>query len=47
VAGQCSRLRNALERAVVFEDTFVIQPGSLPPEIVRSTLGPAAVRCRR
>ncbi|MCY3021635.1 MAG: sigma-54 dependent transcriptional regulator [Planctomycetota bacterium] len=41
--GNVRELRNALERAVVFEDSLVIQPGSLPPEIVRSTLGPQAV----
>jgi two-component system, NtrC family, response regulator AtoC len=41
--GNVRELRNAIERAVVFEDSAVIQAGSLPPEIVRSTLGPQAV----
>jgi len=41
--GNVRELRNAIERAVVFEDSNVIQRASLPPEILRSTLGPQAV----
>jgi DNA-binding NtrC family response regulator len=41
--GNVRELRNAVERAVVFEDSTVIQRASLPPEILRSTLGPEAV----
>jgi DNA-binding NtrC family response regulator len=36
-------LRNAVERAVVFEDTLAIQANSLPPEILRVSVGPQAV----
>jgi DNA-binding NtrC family response regulator len=41
--GNIRELRNAIERAVVYEDSPVIQAESLPPEILRATLGPQAV----
>ena len=41
--GNVRELRNAIERAVVFEDTFTIMPGSLPPDILRVSVGPQAV----
>jgi two-component system response regulator AtoC len=41
--GNVRELRNAVERAVVFEDAGTIQAGSLPPEILKITLGPQAV----
>ncbi len=41
--GNVRELRNAIERAVVFEDSTAIQTSSLPPEILRATLGPQAV----
>ena len=45
--GNVRELRNAIERAVVFEDSTLITPASLPPEIVRSTLGPNIVNTRK
>jgi len=41
--GNVRELRNAVERAVVFEDSTVITVGSLPPELIRKTLGTEAV----
>jgi DNA-binding NtrC family response regulator len=41
--GNVRELRNAIERAVVFEDTLFITPSSLPPDIIKSTLGAQAV----
>ena len=41
--GNVRELRNAIERAVVFEDSSIITVGSLPPELIRKTLGTAAV----
>jgi DNA-binding NtrC family response regulator len=41
--GNVRELRNAVERAVVFEDTMAIQINSLPPEILRVSVGPQAV----
>ncbi|MCK6474311.1 MAG: sigma-54 dependent transcriptional regulator [Planctomycetes bacterium] len=41
--GNVRELRNAIERAVVFEDSAQLTVGSLPPEIVRKTLGQHAV----
>jgi DNA-binding NtrC family response regulator len=37
--GNVRELRNAIERAVVFEDGLFITPPSLPPDIIKSTLG--------
>ncbi|MGD0090924.1 MAG: sigma 54-interacting transcriptional regulator, partial [Planctomycetota bacterium] len=45
--GNVRELRNAVERAVVFEDSAEIQRDSLPPEILRNTLGPQAVPAPR
>ncbi|MBI3828606.1 MAG: sigma-54-dependent Fis family transcriptional regulator [Planctomycetes bacterium] len=42
-AGNVRELRNAIERAVVFEDSTLITVGSLPPEILRKTLGKQSV----
>lgn len=41
--GNVRELRNAVERAVVFEDSSNISVGSLPPEILRRTLGKQSV----
>ncbi len=41
--GNVRELRNAVERAVVFEDSLFITPNSLPPDILKFTLGPQAV----
>ena len=41
--GNVRELRNAIERAVVFEDSTLITMGSLPPELIRKTMGTAAV----
>jgi DNA-binding NtrC family response regulator len=41
--GNVRELRNAIERAVVFEDTALITPNSLPPDILKATLGAQAV----
>ena len=41
--GNVRELRNAIERAVVFEDGTMVAASSLPPEIVKATLGAQAV----
>ncbi len=43
VAGNVRELRNAIERAVVFEDSETISVGSLPPDIIRHVIGQQAV----
>ena len=41
--GNVRELRNAIERAIVFEDSSVITAASLPADILRRTVGDAAV----